>query len=238
MLNQYFIKFLLILLLLSAESSFAAKITEIEKLNAPDDVAFFDENGQKHFITEFDGKTLLLTFWATWCAACTKEMPDLDMLQKDFRKLPFAIIAVSQDFQGIPIIKKYFEKNEIRYLDIYHDYRNQLFNAYAVVGLPTSFLINQEGKIVLSFAGTIDWYNDEIRQMILSHIPGDHPEPKNSYKAPSLNQVIKPNISTHKDTQPLPQPTAAEQTNNSVDTLPDTNIPQQNTKDNNAKDQQ
>ncbi|WP_394355813.1 TlpA disulfide reductase family protein [Candidatus Trichorickettsia mobilis] len=237
MLNNYLIRFLLILLPLSAESSVAAKITEIERLNAPDDVAFFDENGQKHFIAEFDGKTLLLTFWATWCASCTKEMPDLDMLQKDFRKLPFAVIAVSQDFQGIPVIKKYFEKNEIRYLDIYHDYRNQLFNAYAVVGLPTSFLINQEGKIVLSFTGIIDWYNDEIRQMILSHIPGDPPEPKNSYKAPALNQVMKPSLTT-KDTQPSPQPAAAEQTNNQLDTPPPaTNTPQQNTKDNNAKNQ-
>lgn len=194
-----YLKLLLILLLLSTESSFASKMIEIEELSAPDDIAFFDENGKKHFTTEFDGKTLLLTFWATWCANCVQEMHDLDVLQKDFRKLPFVIIAVSQDFQGLSIIKEYFKNNDIRYLDIYHDYHNQLFRAYSVVGLPTSFLINQEGKIVLSFIGTIDWYNASIRQMILSHIPGDHPEPKNSYKKPTLNKKVIPFISRNND---------------------------------------
>ena len=45
-------------------------------------------------------KQCLLVFWATWCGSCISELPSLENLAKDFRKLPFKIIALSQDYQG------------------------------------------------------------------------------------------------------------------------------------------
>ena len=168
------------------------KIKMLVPTNIPDDVAFFGENGEKYFLDQFEKKTILLIFWATWSATCIKEMPDIDCLQKDFRKLPFEIIAVSQDFQGIKTIKEYFQKQEIRHLKIYHDYNNQLFKAFSVIGVPTSFLINQDGKMVVIFTGSINWYDNEIRTIILSNIHGNPIEPKNSYKPQSLNHFIRP----------------------------------------------
>jgi len=179
-----------------------SKIKMLEPQNVPDDIPFFGENGEKYFLDQFENKTILLIFWATWCATCVKEMPDIDMLQKDFRKLPFEVIALSQDFQGIEIIKEYFEKQEIRHLKIYHDYQNKLFKAFSVVGIPTSFLINQDGKIITVFTGNIKWYEDEVRNVILSNINGNIVEPKNSYKPQSLNQVIKSPTDHKKEDKP------------------------------------
>ncbi|XVN42821.1 MAG: TlpA disulfide reductase family protein [Candidatus Rickettsia vulgarisii] len=165
-------------------------IKKLDLSNVPDSIIFFDEKGEKYSLDKFEGRTILLVFWATWCASCIKEMPDLDVLQKDFRKLPFEIIPVSQDYQGIEVVKKYYQDNNLRYLPIYHDFKNQLFKAFSIVGLPTAILISPEGKMLVSFVGYINWYEKEVRDVLLEHIPGNHHEPKNSYQEQSLNQPV------------------------------------------------
>lgn len=156
----------------------------------PDEIPIYDKDSEKHFMEEYEGRTILLVFWASWCAPCAAEMLDLDMLQKDFRKLPFKVIAVSEDYQGIKAVQKFYEENEIRHLDIFHDYRNELFGAFEVVGMPTSFIITPDGKNVGIFKGVVNWHNEDVRKILLSYIPGNPEEPKNSYKDNSLNQTV------------------------------------------------
>ena len=156
------------------------------------DVNFFDANGNKVYLDQYEGNTILLVFWATWCGSCVGELPSLDNLQKDFRKLPFKIIAVSEDYQGIEIVKKYFSENEIRHLEIFHDYQNNLFRSLAIVRLPTAYLINAEGKVKYIFNGVVKWHDNEVRQMIMAQIDGNQALPKNTFKSASLNkQVVK-----------------------------------------------
>lgn len=178
--------------------TFASKINIIEeKFIYSDEIPFFDNNGERHFLYEFENNTVLLVFWATWCGDCVKEMLNLDILQKDFRKLPFKIITISQDFYDKNIIEKYFFSYDIKHLTIYLDYKNQLFNSFEVVGLPTSFLINQNGDVVVSFIGNTAWHNQEVREILLSHIPGNYITPKNTYKLQSMIPVG--NIKQNKD---------------------------------------
>lgn len=191
-------KFLFIIIILLLHSfSFALNQTKsnvkfLNGLSVPDDIIFFDEDQNQYSLDKLEGKTILIVFWATWCSACIKEMPDLDNLQKDFRKLPFEVITISEDFQGIKIIQEHFKSYQIRYLPIYYDYKNQLFKAFNVVGLPTSILINPDGKTIASFIGNTNWYDEQIREIILSNIPGNHEQPKNSYHDQSLNKSAKP----------------------------------------------
>jgi hypothetical protein len=112
-------------------------------------------------------------------------------LQKDFRKLQFKIIAASQDFHGIDSVKNYFKAEKIKYIDLYYDYQNKLFKAFAVAGLPTAFLIDPNGKVVLKFSGAINWFDEKIRDLILSFIPGAHEIPKNSSKPSLLNRPVQ-----------------------------------------------
>jgi thiol-disulfide isomerase/thioredoxin len=173
----------------AAEKTINWKFEEYKGISAPDDVPIFDANNDKHYFEEYEGKTLLVVFWASWCAPCVQEMVDLDILQKDFRKLPFAVLAISEDYQGVKAIESFYKINNIRHLPILYDYRNSLFNAFGVAGMPTSFLINEDGMNVATFKGLVNWYDDDVRSIILSHIPGNPMEPKNSYKSKSLNQI-------------------------------------------------
>lgn len=154
------------------------------------DTNFFDGQGNKVFLDQYEDSTVLLVFWATWCGHCVSELPSLDNLQKDFRKMSFKVIAVSQDFQGVDVVKKHFAENGIRHLEVFHDYQNQLFKSLSVVGLPTAFLINTDGKIKITFRGGTKWYDEEIRALILAEIEGNPEVPKNTYKNPSFNKKV------------------------------------------------
>ena len=158
------------------------------------DVNFFDKDGNKVFLDEFEGKTILVSFWASWCGSCVEELPSLDILQKDFRKLPFEVLAISEDFKGIAVAEDHFNKYGIRHLKLYHDYKNSLFKAMGVVGLPTAFLIDPEGKIKVIFKGNTKWHDESVREVLLSEIPGNPETPKNSYVTSSLNKKIAPVI--------------------------------------------
>ncbi|NRB11169.1 MAG: TlpA family protein disulfide reductase [Rickettsiaceae bacterium] len=199
------------LLLISLFIIFAAKlqvalalkttISKPDELYAPD-TAFFDENGNKIFLDQFEGKTIILVFWATWCGTCVDSMFSLDVLQKDFRKLPLEIIAVSEDFHGVEIVKKYFAENDIRHLKIYHDYQNKLFSASTASVLPTALILDPDGKVKAILKGPVKWHDSAIRNLILLEIPGNPETPKNSYKIPPLisQKTINTNSKVNKET--------------------------------------
>lgn len=154
------------------------------------EVSFFDGDGNKVYLDQYEGTNILLVFWATWCGTCVSELPALDNLQKDFRKLPFKIIAVSQDYKGVDVVKNHFFAHEIRHLGIFHDYKNQLFKELSVVSLPTALFINADGKNKLVFKGRIKWHDDDVRSIILSEIGENLELPKNTYKFAALNRNV------------------------------------------------
>ncbi len=177
-------------------SSILAKNSSIirPKSSFVPDANFFDIDGNKVFLDQFEGKTILVSFWATWCGSCVEELTSLDILQKDFRKLPFEVLAISEDFKGIVVAEEHFCKYGVRHLKLYHDYKNSLFKAFSAIGLPTAFLIDPEGKIKIIFKGNTKWHDELIRDILLSEIAGNPEPPKNSYNTTSLNKKIAPPV--------------------------------------------
>lgn len=159
-----------------------------ETIYWPDEIFVLDENKEKYYFDQFEDKFLLIVFWATWCSYCIEEMPSLDVLKKDFRKLPIEIIAVSEDNNGISVIKKFFDNKNIRHLKILLDENFKLFNELKASGLPVAFWIKPNGRIELKFAGAINWHDDYVRKILLSYMPKGYEEPKNSYK---INRLLK-----------------------------------------------
>lgn len=190
-----FKKLLIIFISLVASNLACAKdasyrYSEFESGTVPDDVPIFDENNDRHFMEEYEGKTILLVFWASWCSGCTIEMPSLDILAKDFRKLDFKIIPLSIDYAGIDAAKEFYKKYDLRHLPIMHDYKNALFKEMNITALPTSILIDKDGKLIGKFTGDIAWHNDEIRKILLDSIPNNPATPKNSHKDISLDHKV------------------------------------------------
>jgi len=102
----------------------------------------------------FVGKTLLVTFFATWCPPCMQEVPDLINLQKKYSSKGFSVIALSVDEGGAKVVKKLVEKRSINYPVLMAD-RSTAQSFGGVVGIPTSFLINSKGNVVKKYPGYV-----------------------------------------------------------------------------------
>lgn len=102
----------------------------------------------------FSGKTLLVTFFATWCPPCMQEVPDLINLQKKYESSGFSVVALSVDEGGPGIVKKLVEKRSINYPVLMAE-RSTARDFGGVVGIPTSFLVNSEGMVVKKYPGYV-----------------------------------------------------------------------------------
>jgi len=104
--------------------------------------------------TEFEGKTLLVTFFATWCPPCMQEIPNLIQLQNDLGDKGFSVLGLSVDQGGAAIVKKLVEKRSINYPVLLAD-GGTARDFGGVVGIPTSFLVNSKGQVVKKYPGFV-----------------------------------------------------------------------------------
>jgi len=123
-------------------------------------VSFYHKNN-KIKIEDFEQKLIIVNLWATWCTPCLREMPSLDELAAKLNKNFFYIVPLSQDGGGSAIIKKFYERLNIKNLDIYFDPSHEFANAVLLKGLPSTFII-KKGKVIAVLEGEIDWDKKEI----------------------------------------------------------------------------
>ncbi|MBF0393366.1 MAG: TlpA family protein disulfide reductase, partial [Alphaproteobacteria bacterium] len=119
-------------------------------------VTFTDSAGDAQTLESRRGKVLLVNFWATWCAPCIAEMPALSTLQKRFPE-GFEVLALSQDREGAPVVKKFYEGIGIENLPILLDTKGEAGRAIGGRGLPTTLLVDRQGREALRVEGGRDW---------------------------------------------------------------------------------
>lgn len=115
-------------------------------------------DGQDVTADEFDGKVVLVDFWATWCKPCRKSMPELQRLYDEHADDGFTIMGISIDEEKdrTKRVSKYLDKYDISY-PIYADAKaTPAWLTYRVKAVPAMFLIDREGQIVRQWLGTVD----------------------------------------------------------------------------------
>ncbi len=131
-------------------------------------LTFSGPDGQPLTLESFKGKVVLLNVWATWCAPCRVEMPSLDRLQRDLGSDSFEVVALSVDRTGLDGSKKFFEQTNVRHLKVYADATAKLTKPLDVVGMPTTLLIDSQGRELGRLAGPAEWDSAEAKKLIQS----------------------------------------------------------------------
>ena len=131
--------------------------TPREMLSAP----FVDGTGRDLTLDDFRGRVVLLNVWATWCAPCREEMPTLDRLQVQLGSDDFHVLPLSIDRAGLGPVRRFYEEIVIEHLGQYlaEDIRAML--AFAVIGLPTTLLIDRQGRERGRLTGPAQWDSAE-----------------------------------------------------------------------------
>ena len=143
------------------EQSLAAKPFRFGPANADvDDIAevrFVDGDGRRMSLADFRGKQLLLNIWATWCGPCREEMPTLDRLQTRLGGPEFEVVALSIDHEGADVIRDFYTELGLQALGIYVDTSTMATVNLNVRGVPTTLLIDGNGREIGRYAGPAEW---------------------------------------------------------------------------------
>lgn len=139
---------------------------------APDFVLPLLEGGEVD-LAELRGKTVLLDFWATWCAPCEVQMPILDELWRDADRGKRMIVGVSVDTDGPGAVASWVEQRGLRYPIAFGD--QELAMRFGILGFPSLVLIDPQGRIRARHTGV--WSRAEIEQRLEAIEAGDPVEP-------------------------------------------------------------
>jgi len=140
-----------------------------KNLKTYDEIVFKDENQKNINLANYKGKLLILNFWATWCVPCREEMPTLDLLQSDFRLNNLKIFPINIGQEDLLKSVNFFKELSIKNLDIYYDPAVTLAKKFSLRGLPTTILIDKEGKEFARIIGSIDFSNKEFINWLSSY---------------------------------------------------------------------
>lgn len=132
--------------------------------------AFARADGSTLTLAAFQGRVVLLNFWATWCAPCVREMPSLDRLQAALRDEGLAVVAVSEDFAGRDVVAPFFQRQNLAHLAIYLDSDGTLAKAFGVGGLPTTLLIDRTGRVVGGLEGPAEWDSQDAVALLRQYL--------------------------------------------------------------------
>jgi len=152
----------------TVEAAMPAKgVDRSNKGRAAPEVTFQDPDGGEISLAHFKGTPVLLNLWATWCAPCVKELPTINALAHTHdRDGALGVIAVSQDSGPQASVEAFLEKVKADDLGAYHDPKMALSGALNAQVLPTTILIDADGKEVWRYVGDLDWTSEEARKLL------------------------------------------------------------------------
>jgi len=141
-----------------------------EKPPAPD-YTLIDLDGKRHQLSALRGQVVLVNFWATWCPPCRRELPSMQRLAEALANEAFVMHAVDTGEDEETILPFVFSTGVTLRFPILLDPRSEVLRAWPVVALPTSFVIDVEGRIVYRAVGGREWDDPALVRQIRALLP-------------------------------------------------------------------
>jgi thiol-disulfide isomerase/thioredoxin len=137
------------------------KFSPLDPPRPAPEVNFTRRDGSPLRLADFRGHWVLVNLWATWCAPCIREMPSLDQMQARLGDR-LMVLAISEDRGGAEVVDLFLERLGLKAIGIYLDPKGGVTKLLKARGLPTSFLIDDEGQIRAQLEGAADWTSPEM----------------------------------------------------------------------------
>ena len=145
-------RILIALIVLSTVFAFTGCGDGDSNLPKAPDFTLRNGDGESYSLSDFKGKMVILNFWATWCPPCKKEIPDFIELYKKYEDKGLVILGVSVDQGGWLVTKEFMDKSQITYPIVMAN-RDVVYQYGGIKSIPTTYIINQKGRIAGQFTG-------------------------------------------------------------------------------------
>lgn len=140
---------------------------------------FYRLNGEPTDLSSFRGQVVLVSVWATWCLSCREELPALARFQKTWNGPPIRIVALSIDRDGAEVVEPLLNSLGIVGLPVFLDPEGRSVKLFSISGLPTSILLDRDGRELGRWFGPKSWDEPATRREIASFLgaasPGKDP---------------------------------------------------------------
>jgi len=155
-----FITALLVLGLAIVPAGQSAELGDYTAKTPTPPLALKDLQGQQHSLEDYRGKVVLVNFWASWCHPCLQEIPELIRLGEKLADSPFAILAVNvgEEQRKLPAFVKKMDDHMV----ILMDPESAAFKNWQGIGLPSTFVLDGNGRIHYEAYGPVDWDGDHV----------------------------------------------------------------------------
>jgi thiol-disulfide isomerase/thioredoxin len=142
------------------------KLVVHEAAKDPLEVEFLAPSGAATRFDDFEGPVVLVNMWATWCPPCLHEMPSLDRLAAAMEGAGVDVVTVNVERGGREKAAEWMEKQGLRNLEAYADERMRLGRATGALGLPTTLILDAEGREIARLQGDAEWDSEEAQALL------------------------------------------------------------------------
>jgi thiol-disulfide isomerase/thioredoxin len=125
-----------------------------------------DLNGKTHNLSDYFDKVVFLNFWATWCGPCRFEMPSMERLHKELKKEGLEILAVDLQ-ESNEQVQSFVDELDLTFT-ILMDRTGRVGAQYGARSIPTTYLIDREGKIFARAIGAREWDTPQMIDLFRS----------------------------------------------------------------------
>ena len=127
---------------------------------------FETASGGTGTMSDYEGKVVVLNFWATWCAPCRKEMPMLSELQTELGGEDFEVVTIATGRNPPPAMKAFFEEIGVENLPLHRDPKSKIAREMGVFGLPITVVLDREGQEIARMQGDAHWNSDSAKSIL------------------------------------------------------------------------
>lgn len=152
-----------VVLMLTISLSYAEGLMDKVPDTDASNFTLMSAHGSDISLSDYQGKFVVLNFWATWCPPCVKEMPALNELHNKLSDSSLEVVGIHVG-PALATVKQFLKDKPVDF-DILID-KNMSLSSWPVAGLPTTFLISPSGKVIYKATGEREWGSDEMVDFI------------------------------------------------------------------------
>ena len=152
-------------LMLSLTPSWAGQsMKEFEDKKPAPEFTLKDMDGETHKLSDYRGKTLIINFWATWCPPCRAELPSMNRAWEKVKDDNIVMLAINVG-EDEDTIFSFLGDNPIDFT-VLLDASGEMIKTWPVRGLPTTFVLDSEGRLVYQAIGGREWDSDSLLEKV------------------------------------------------------------------------
>ena len=130
------------------------------------DAAFIGEDGSEKTLADYKGQITVVNFWATWCAPCRAEMPDLADLQNQIGDDDLSVVTIATGRNPRPAMERFFAEIGVDNLPLHADPRSTLARNMGVLGLPITVILDRDGNEMARLQGDAEWNSENAIEIL------------------------------------------------------------------------